>query len=212
AELVSVYVLAWLLVTFIENVPALFRWSLRHAGAGEKTAPQTFLELTIPADTSKSAYATKQLHILLRGVVRYFGSWDKLAARKKPYSLELVGTNDEGIRYVLMVPTRGADTVQRSLLSYLPGTKVRVIGDYLKSIPGTKVGVIELGLNSDFILPLADNSVLTEHDPFAFITGQMTKLTDQELVAMQIVTVPIRNSTHHRVWRRQIAMERRIAL
>src|SRR6185437_3204292 len=68
AELVSVYVLAWLLVTFIENVPALFRWSLRHAGAGEKTAPQTFLELTIPADTSKSAYATKQLHILLRGV------------------------------------------------------------------------------------------------------------------------------------------------
>ena len=101
AGLVGAYVLARFLVACCKNVPAFCRWLLRRIGASEQSAPQTFLELIIPADTGKYAYATKQLHILLRGVARYFGFWDQLAARKKPYSLELVGTNDGGIRYVL---------------------------------------------------------------------------------------------------------------
>ncbi|HEU4966025.1 MAG TPA: DUF87 domain-containing protein [Candidatus Saccharimonadales bacterium] len=212
AELVGVYVLAWLLVTFIENIPVLCRWSLRCLGVGHKTARQTFLELTIPADTTKSAYATKQLHILLSGIVRYFGFWDRLAARKKPYSLELVGTNDEGIRYVLMVPAREADVVQRNLRSYLPGVKVRQIDDYVASIDHAAVRVTELRLTSDFVLPLQEHTALSEHDPFAYIMGQMAKLAQDELVAMQIVTVPVYSSTHHRVCRRQRSIEGRIAL
>lgn len=212
AELVGVYTLAWLVVTFAENIPALCQWALRRLGVGQKAAPQTFLELTIPADTTKSAYATEQLHILLRSVVRYFGLWDMLAARKKPYALELVGTNDEGIRYIVMVPARETEVVRRSLLSYLPGIKVRQVEDYLASIGGATVATRELRLTSDFILPLQEHTALREHDPFAYITGQMTKLAPHELAALQIVAVPIYSSTHHRVWRRQRSIERRIAL
>jgi hypothetical protein len=211
AELVALYIIAYSIVTFLQNTPALFSLLLRKSGVGKQDIPQTFLELTFPANTTKSAYATEQLHILLRGLVKYHGFWDRMAARKRPYSHELVGTNDDGIRYILMIPRREVETVQRNLLSFLPGMKVREIDDYVLSIPADTTRVIELRLNGDFVLPLQDHKTLEEHDLMAYLTGHMTKLAPDELVAFQIVAVPIFNRTHHRVVRRQVKMEARIS-
>jgi hypothetical protein len=47
----------------ISNILTVKR--LRRFGIGEKDIPQIFLELTFPTDTSKTAFATEQLHILL---------------------------------------------------------------------------------------------------------------------------------------------------
>lgn len=196
AEVVLLYVLLYAAFKFLQNTPSLLRLALQKCGVGEKDIPQSFLELVFPADTTKSAYATEQLHILLRGLVKYYGFWDKLAARKKPYSLELVGTKDGGVRFVLMVPASEADIVQRNLLSFLPGLKVREIQDYAKPIPAENADVVELKLNSDFILPLKDHKALEKHDPFAYFTGHMTKLAADELIAFQIVTVPVFRNTH----------------
>lgn len=120
AELVGAYVFFYGIVTFFQNIPSLFRFLLQKCGVGEKDVSQAFLELVFPADTTKSAYATEQLHILLHGLVKYYGFWDRLAARKKPYSLELLGTNDEGVRFVLMIPASEVDIVRRNLISFLP--------------------------------------------------------------------------------------------
>jgi hypothetical protein len=212
AEFVVLYVLAWGIFIFFQNVPSLFRLLLQKCGIGEKDVSQSFLELVFPADTTKSAYATEQLHILLRGTVKYYGFWDRLAARKKPYSLELVGTNDDGIRFVLMVPVSEADIVRRNLISFLPGLKVRQIKDYVASIQAEDTDIVELKLNGDFILPLKDHKALEEHDPFAYLTGHMTKLAADELIAFQIIAMPVFDSTHRRVTRRRRKMEDRIAL
>jgi hypothetical protein len=212
AELVTIYILLWGVFNFLRNTPSLFRLLLQKCGLGEKNVPQALLELVFPADTTKSAYATEQLHILLRGLVKYYGFWDRLAARKKPYSLELVGTNDDGIRFILMVPASEADIVRRNLLSFLPGLKVRETKDYTQSLHGEDTDIVELKLNCDFILPLKDHKALEEHDPSAYLTGHMTKLAPDELVAFQIVAVPVFRSTHRRVMRRQRKMEGRIAL
>jgi hypothetical protein len=211
-ELVLLYVVMYGIFTFLQNIPSLFSLLLRKCGVGEKEAPQTFLELTFPADTTKSAFATEQLHILLRGLVKYYGFWDRLAARKKPYSLELVGENDDGIRFILMIPESERETVEHNLLSFLPGLKIRQVEDYAASIPDNLAEVVELRLTGDFILPLKSHKALEEHDPFAYLAGHMTKLSPNELVAFQIVTVPVYRHTHHRVLRRQINMEARIAL
>lgn len=212
AELVLLYVLIWGVFTILRNTPSLVRLLLQKCGIGEKEVPHSFLELVFPADTTKSAYATEQLHILLRGLVKYYGFWDRLAARKKPYSLELLGTKDGGVRFILMIPTSEADIVRRNLLSFLPGLKVNEIDDYAKSIPTEDTNVIELRLNGDFILPLKDQKTLEEHDPFAYLTGHMTKLAPGELVAFQIVAMPVFSNTHRRITRRQRKMEGRIAL
>jgi hypothetical protein len=213
AEIVGVYVLVRLLVVFVRDIPALFGFVLRKCGIGEKDAPQTFLELTFPADTTKSAFATEQLHILLRTLVKYYGFWDRAAARKKPYSLELVGTKDDGIRYILMIPTRSVDIVSRNLLSFLPGLKIKQIDDYLMALKeGSRAGVFELKLSCDFVLPLQDHKALAEHDPIAYLTGHMTKLAPHEMVAFQIVTTPVYPTTHRRVTRRVTKMQHTIAL
>lgn len=212
AELIVCYVIVYGLFTFFQNLPSLFSATLRLCGVGEKEIPHTFLELTFPADTTKSAFATEQLHILLRGMVKYYGLWDKQAARKKPYSYELVGTNDDGIRFILMVAQSEADIVRRNLLSFLPGLKVRDVADYAENISEENTDVVELKLNADFILPLKDHKTLEEHDLIAFLSGHMTKLLPDELVVYQIVCVPVYRNTHHRVVRRQRHIESRIAL
>ena len=212
AELTGLFVIFYGIFSFFQNLSAVFGFLLRRFGVGEKEVPQTILELTFPAATSKSAFATEQLHILLRGMVKYYGAWDKLAARKKPYSLELVGTNDEGIRFALMVPTSEADIVRRNLLSFSPGLKIREIKDYALDVPEEGTQVVELQLNADFVLPLKDHKALEEHDLIAYLAGHMTKLAPDELVAFQIVAVPVLRATHRRVVRRRNHIEARISL
>jgi len=98
------------------------------------------------------------------------------------------------------------------VLSFLPGLKIKPVDDYLKSIKNVSVGVIELKLGSDFVLPLQDHKILAEHDPMAYLTGHMTKLLPKELVASQLVVTPLFNTTHHRVLRHIRGTEGRIAL
>ena len=212
AELIAVYLIVRLLVKTVQNIPPFVSFLLRKFGVGKKEVPRIFLELTFPADTTKSAYATEQLHILLKSLVTYKGFWDKLAAHKKPYSLELVADHDSGIRYVIMIPEFAVDTVQRNLLSFLPGIKIREVDDYIKGINNASVGVVELKLGADFVLPLKDHKALAEHDPIGYLTGQMTKLAKNELIAFQVVVTPLTNYAHVQVVRRKHDIESRIAL
>jgi hypothetical protein len=215
--LIAELTIAWLVVLSafkaMQNIRPGIGFILRRIGKGTKDIPQSFLELTFPANTTKSAYATEQLHILLRGLVGYQGRLDRLAARPQPYSLELVGTNDEGIRYVIRIPTFAEQTVRRNLLSYLPGLKIAEIDDYLPStLIEQPYRVTELVLTNDFVLPLKDHKDLSEHDLMAYLTGHMTKLLPKELIAIQWVTAPIMPSTHPQVLRRIRNIQTRIAL
>jgi len=166
--------------------------------------PKTFLELTFPSDTSKSAYATEQLYKLLHTLSRRKSG---IFAPKTSYSLEIVATRENGIRYVLVVPSTDASVIQKSLLSYLPGLHVKEVPDYLSTIrlinessdssensesqvsPKT-LGVVEYTLSADYALPLHDQKALKEHDPMSFLTAHMTKLLPGELISYQIITSP----------------------
>jgi hypothetical protein len=187
-------------------------WVLRVCGVGRPELRYSFLQLTFPADTTKSAYATEQLHILLRSTVKYYGFWERLAARRQPYSLELVATKDEGIRYVIRIPEPEVEVVRRTLLSFLPGLKITEASDYVPGPTKRPVQVVELRLGNDFVLPLDTNKVLEEHDPIAYLTGHMRNLAVDELVAVQIVTVPVFSNTHEDVLRRVNEFANRIAL
>lgn len=195
-EVAAVALLVFLVVKLFHYARTLFSLLLQRFGVGEREIDYTFLQLTFPADTTKSAYATEQLHILLRSMVKYQSFWERMAARKQPYSLELVATRDEGIRYVMKVPQQEEETIKRTLLSFLPGLKVAEVEDYLPNDQSASWGVTELKLAADFILPLADNKTLDEHDPIAYITGHMRNLLQDELIALQIVAVPVLKDAH----------------
>ena len=189
-------------MTVLRHIPLFIARLARRLSHSNDIPSNVFLELTFPADTTKSAYATEQLHVMLRGQVRYRGLLDKLAGYKLPYSLELVGTNDDGIRYILVVPSEQVEYISHNLLSFMPGLKIRQVQDYMKSVQHTKVGVVELKLGAEFAYPLKDHKALEEHDPIAYLAGHMTKLESNDLVAIQVVATPVLRSTHYRVSQR----------
>lgn len=126
----------------------------------QELSPKVFLELTFPADTSKSAYATQQLHTLLHSLARQKSLTEKLLKQEKQYALEIVSTRQSGIKYLLIVPKTQAEIIQRSLISYLPGIKVKPVSDYLnKQQPGV-TGISELKLSGHFSLPLTKQTIL----------------------------------------------------
>lgn len=126
--------------------------------------------------------------------------------------MEIVSTRDGGVRYVMAVPTNELDYIERSLRSYLPGLKITKIDDYLSKVSGSPAAVAELKLSADFVLPLQDHSVLKEHDPIGYLTGQMTKLEQKELVAFQLVVTPVLNAAHRRSLRHANKIRGRIKM
>jgi hypothetical protein len=211
-EIGIAYSLIYLVFKLFQYSRTFFSAFLRLIGIGNKHIEYIFLQLTFPSSTTKTAYATEQLHIIMQSMVKYYGFWDRLAAHKRPYSLELVATRDDGIRYIIMIPKEDTDIVKRTLLSFLPGLKIIEVSDYLQTLSDTPTGVYELKLASDFVLPLNDNKTLGEHDPIAYLTGYMRNLLPDELVSFQIVLVPIFNNTHPNELRHVRDTQHRIAL
>lgn len=178
-------------------------WAVIKYFYGRKTSERILLELTFPADNHKSAFATEQLYILLHTQAKRRSLVERLLSYKKTFSLELVSSAREGIRYVIAIPENEQDIIQRSLLSYLSGIKVRKIDDYIPENNSENINVVtELKLSGDFILPLRDQKTLAEYDPMAYLTGHMTKLGSKELISFQIVFTPITSSTHPSIIKR----------
>lgn len=211
-EVGAVCILGFLVIKAIQYWRTFFSYLLRRLGIGKDEVGYAFLQLIFPADTTKSAYATEQLHILMRSMVRYSKFWKRMAARKQPYSLELVATRDDGIRYVIRIPKQEVEAVKRTLVSFLPGLKVKETADYLQGTDNLAWSVTELKLSSDFVLPLASQKALEEHDPAAYLTGHMRNLLPDELVAVQIVAVPVLDNTHPNELRHIRHTQHRIAL
>jgi hypothetical protein len=206
------YLLILSFVKLLQYTRMLFSFGLRCLSVGRREIDYTFLQLAFPASTDKSAYATEQLHILMRSLVKYYGFWERMAARKQPYSLELVATRDDGIRYIVMVPKQEIEIVKRTLLSFLPGLKITEVDDYMPGIAELSSTVAELKLTGDFVQPLTDHKALAEHDPIAYLTGHMRSLLPDELVAFQIVDVPVLDNTHPNELRHIRDTQHRIAL
>jgi hypothetical protein len=198
AEFVLFYFLVMVLVRFFQNIPLFIGYILRKCGVGAKVQPKVFLELVFPAQSDKSSFATEQLHILLRNQTSKLNFWERLAAPKTIHAMEIFSARDKGISYIMTVPASEVEYIERSLNTYLPGLKITQIKDYLERVKGISAGVIELNLTSDFVLPLRDHSTLKEHDPIGYLTGQMTKLEDNELIAFQLVLTPVLKYSHRR--------------
>jgi hypothetical protein len=211
-EMLAVFLVVLSIFKIIQNFRQTIGWILRKRGIGKPQAELTFLELTFPSNTTKSAFATEQLHVLLRGGNTYPSIWHKLAGHKKLHSLELVSSRDDGIRYVMTVPADELDFIQHNLMAFLPGLKIAVIKDYLTAIKDGKIGVVELHLAADFVLPLQDHKAIKEHDPISFLMSHMTKLSPNELIACQIVATPVLNNTHPSVIRRVRKIQQAISM
>ena len=150
------------------------------------------LELTPPAFTDKIPHATEQLFVVLHGLRSTRSLTDRLLRRKVALSLELVSTRDKGIRFIARVPKEQASMFKQNVHAYLPDTKITETKDYLDNVDYNKHSVKLIGfkLSRHFAHPLSTSGSIASHDPVAYLTGSMTKLEDNELMALQIVFSP----------------------
>lgn len=167
---------------------------------GKSLETKTILELTFPADNLKSPFATEQFYTLLHLLSRKLSLWQKLFGLKNEYSLEIVATKNEGIRYLLVTKSQFAENIRRNLLSYIPGVKIKKVDDYLDNFK-TKPEIVELGLTNHFAFGLIDQKRLLENDPISYLTGNMTKLEENELISSQFIVSPVVKSIHFNVFR-----------
>jgi hypothetical protein len=169
-----------------------------------KKTDKKMIQLIFPADTSKSAYATEQLYTLLHTLSRQVSFKDRITQRKNEYSLEIVSTKNEGIRYLLSADSKFIEIISHNLLSYLPGIKIKEASDYFDKnkfdqITESSVRLIELKLSSHFALPLQTQKTLSENDPISYLTGNMTNLKVDELISFQIIVSPIMDVFHRKI-------------
>lgn len=150
-----------------------------------------FLEVTPPHETSKTPEAMEQLFNILynAGATQKFRH--KLLRRNNVFSLEVTSTRREGVRYVIGTSEREADSIERSIASFLSDSRVKRIDDPLfKKNTFTKVK--EFKQSKHFALPIRTLATFEQHDPIAYITGAMNKLSDDEQVTLQLVISPAR--------------------
>lgn len=149
------------------------------------------LELTPPATTEKTAYTTQQLFSVIHNLGKQRSVIDKLLGKKTLFACEIVSTQNQGIRYLIRTTPKEINNLKRSLISYLPQVNVKTVNEYIpKSKENYHTKVIEYELTKHFAYPLQKQSTLEEHDPVAYITGMMTKLSPGEIISFQIVLTP----------------------
>ncbi len=154
------------------------------------------LELTPPHKTEQEAYTTEQFFSLIHALGKQRTFIDHLLGNKTRFSLEIVSTRKQGIRYLLKAAPKEVNSLRRSLLSYLPQMAVKSVGEYLpentREFRNHHFRIVEFKLSKHFAYPLKKQDQLTKHDPIAYITGMMTKLEPSELISLQIIVSPVK--------------------
>jgi len=151
------------------------------------------LEIKPLRETEQSSYSTQQLFNLFHNIATYKSPVERLFNVKKVLSLEVISTKKEGIRYVIRIPAQVADTVKNNLISYLPGIQVQKIADLeIKNKRTLSISILKLA--NHFVFPLRSQENLDMNDPIAYLTGNMTKLQEDELMIYQLLLTPLKKS------------------
>lgn len=161
------------------------------------------LELTPPSFTEQESYTTDQLFSIIHAIGNQRSFKDRILGFSTRFSLEIVSTKNQGIRYLVRTSPKHVNTFKRSLLSYLPHMKVNPVNEYLpkdaNSLSKYFSKVIEFQLSKHYAFSLKRQSELEKHDPIAYITGMMTKLFPGELISLQVVLTPAKNKESKKI-------------
>jgi len=154
--------------------------------------PQTILEVKPLRVTEQNPYTTEQLFNLIHGLAKQSTWVYRFFNVSKSYALEIVSTKEDGIRYLMRINQNDSDLIEKSLLSYLPGLSITKVNDYLpKDLDQFSYKTTEFKLANHFAFPLKKQETLDKHDPIAYMTGNMTKLSEDELISFQLIIAPL---------------------
>lgn len=148
-----------------------------------------WLEVTPPANISKTPEATEQLFSVIHGARAARRLKERIYDRSPVMSFEITSTRKDGIRYLLRVEKSRSKNIQKAIAAYIPNAKVKEI-EYVTTDVDR---VIEFKETGHYVLPLTLTSAFEQHDPLGYITGAMTELNEDEQITLQLIATPIRS-------------------
>lgn len=150
-----------------------------------------FLELTPPAQISRSPEATQQLFVNLYGLNRSRTFINRILFQKVTFTSEIVSTRSGGIRFMLRVPRRKTGDFMQAIASYNQAVKVKEVEDYIpKGLSRAYAHILEFKQTGYFAYPLLTHDSLTKSDPLSYPMGAMAKPGKDEVVILQIIATP----------------------
>lgn len=150
----------------------------------------SLLEIIPPHSIKQSPLATEQFLTTLHALGKQRNFVERLFGKKKLIALEIVSSKEHGIRYLMHITTDDIAIIKKHILAFLPGVTVNLIDDYLLTSVNRHWRTVSMRLSKQFSLPLQEQKHLAQHDPIAYITGQMTKLDMDEQVVVQFILTP----------------------
>jgi len=187
-ELLFVLLLALIAIVIVDIVIKLIRL-IRHL-----REPFLLLEITPPVDTKIQTVSNTQLFNLIMGLLEQRSWRDRLSFRQVFASFEIISRKETGIQFIIRTPKSYASTFEKTLRAYTPDLKIKQIKEYIPQAISNKVKVLEFGQQKHFCLPLSEQADLNKHDPLAYLTSNMSRLKDGELLALQVVLKPLGHS------------------
>src|SRR5437667_236754 len=112
----SYLILASLICFFLACILYILKLFFLYKSTKEETI---FLEITPPSNADQSSYSTEQLFITLHSLGTQIQHIQGFFGRKKYYTLELVSTKNEGIRFLLRTNNNDALAIEKNISSYL---------------------------------------------------------------------------------------------
>ena len=158
-----------------------------------------FLEVSPPKSSEQSSFTTTQLFTGVHGLLRQRSWVYRFFDIYKSYSFELASSKEHGIRYIMRISVDDAHIINKNLIAYLPGIQIKEIDNYLTASGRLEAHITEFTLSKAFPYPLKKQDSLQEYDPIAYITGTMTKLSEDEQVSFQVITSPIGRDANNKV-------------
>lgn len=152
-------------------------------------------ELQPLKNTEQEAYSTEQLFTVLHGLAKQRLFTHRFFDIHKSYSFEIVSTKEGGIAYYARLPESDADLFRKTLLSYLPGISIKEVLDYLDLLTKQYRSISDFRLSHHFAFPIKHQETLDKYDPIAYLTGSMTKLSSDDMVAFQLVVSPLNKAS-----------------
>jgi len=145
----------------------------------------TYIEITPPAFTDKTAGATESLFSALHGLGSSRSLREKLIMLRHTFTAEIVSSKTKGVRFIIGVPDQLSVMATGLVQAYLPDAKSRIVKHALQ--PNK---VLRFKFGGHYAYPIKQYDLLMEDDPVAYIANAMTNLDDGEEISYKITLSP----------------------
>jgi hypothetical protein len=167
-------------------LPLYIIGKIRKKNEFEEESHVHFLNIRVPAENEIEIAAAAQLFAGLVGIKK--GFWDSLLRGQHRVSFEIIAKK-EGIGFFVVVPDDLLSLVEKQINGAYPEAEIDLVDPTAIWDRGLHTLAANIYLRGDTYLPIRSFDEL-KSDPMNAITSSMTKLNEDEVVALQYIIRP----------------------